>query len=175
MRKMFIIGGLFISSICLLIILFNSFLSLSDEKDYNFHVGIEQDGKLIEIKDGVVCLDKTEFSIIFEFNNPMGVLIHSSFKNKNYELASKTANKSELSGFEFYYGMAEYNFNPKKVLNIADDRLSYWYYEDDEENRFNSVEKVQNKLFCKRIIKYLYRYSHKSRVCRKTTLFGFCF
>jgi len=137
----------------LLIIFFS--LSSMNEKEKGFHVVIEQNGKLIEPKNGVVSIDKSEFNIIFEFNNPMGLLINGSFKKKTYKLASKGKHKSNLPGFQST-GMAEGLLNPGKEIFISDDAPNYWFYDDDKKNRFNSIEKVDGKLFCRRIIKNLY-------------------
>lgn len=147
--------------VALLIIFFCC--SSMNEKEKDFHVVIEQNGKLIESKNGVVSIDKSEFNILFEFNNPMGLLINGSFKKKTYKLASKGKHKSKLPGFQAT-GMAEGLSNPDKVIFISDDAPNYWFYDDDEKNRFNSTEKVDGKLLCRRIIKKFYDVKTKTTI-----------
>lgn len=130
-------------------------------KEKDFHVFIEQNGKLIEPINGVVNLDKSEFNLVFEFNEPMGLLINGSFKKKTYKLATKGKTKSLLPGFQ-NTGMAEGLLNPDKEIFLSNDSPNYWFYEDSEKNRFNSIEKVDEKLICKRTIKNLYEVDKKT-------------
>ena len=123
------------------------------EKD--FHVEVEQNGKLIEVINGEVTLEKEEFNLVFTLPEPMGLLLNSSFNKKTYKLASAGKPKSELPGFQTT-GMAEGLLNEDKEIIISDDSPSYWFYTDEEMNRFNSTEKVNGKLMCKRTIQNLW-------------------
>jgi len=151
-----------IFGITALLIIFLSSISMN-VKEQDFHVRIEQNGKLIEPINGLVTLDKSEFNIVFEFSEPMGLLLNGSFKKKTYKLASKGKPKSQLIGFQ-NTGMAEGLLNPDKEIFISNESPNYWFYDDDEENRFNSVEKINGKYLCKRIIQNLFNIDTKKNI-----------
>lgn len=128
------------------------------EKD--FHVTVEQFGQIIEPKRNTVKLDKAEFSIVLEFSEPMGLLISGAFDKKTFMLASKNIPKSELPGF-FNTGMAEGLLNPNKVILISEDSPSYWFYDDNENHRFDYVETINDTIICKRTIHNFYDVNSK--------------
>jgi hypothetical protein len=142
-----------INALALLVISILAFSWAIKEKD--FHVTIEQRGQIIRPINGEVSLDKSEFTIVCEFTQPMGLLINASFNKKTYELANKGKSKSELPGFE-NTGMAAELLNPNKEICLSEDAPNYWYYENNEENRFDTIDKVQGKIICKRIIQNLH-------------------
>lgn len=97
-------------------------------KQQGFHVRIEQHKKLIEPVNGLVTLDKSEFIIVFEFSEPMGLLLNGSFKKKTYKFASKGKSKSQLLGFQ-KTGMAEGLLNPVYLLHKQQyNRLGFLFY-----------------------------------------------
>lgn len=144
----------------LISIVFSLTSMIGKSKKKDFHVMVEQDGKMIEPKNGIVNVDKSEFNLVFKFNNPMGLLVNGSFKKKTYELAAKGIAKSKLPGFE-ETGMAEGLLNKDQEILISNSAPGYWYYENDEQSRFNSTEKKNGKLICKRIIKNFYDVNSK--------------
>jgi hypothetical protein len=87
-------------------------------KENDFRVYIEQNGKLMEPINGVVTLEKKSFNIVFEFNEPMGLLINGSFKSKTYTLASKGKTMSKLPGFHTT-GLAEGLLNHDKEMFVS--------------------------------------------------------
>ncbi len=145
-----------------ILILFICFISMN-VKEKDFHVRIEQNGKVFESINGLVTLDKKEFNIVFEFSEPMGLLINGSFYEKTYKLASKGIIKSELPGFK-NTGMAEGLLNPDKEILISDDSPNYWFYDDNEKNRFNSIEEAGGNILCRRIIQNLYDVETKTTI-----------
>lgn len=126
-------------------------LSSMCSKTPNFHVRVEQNGKIIKAKNRVITLDKEAFKFVFELSEPMGVLINTSFNETSYQQASKGMEMSELFGFE-NTGMAEAIFNPDKEILIANDAPSAWFYESEEMHRFDLVEKKKGQFWCTRII-----------------------
>ncbi len=132
-------------------------------KDKDFHVIIEQNGEFIEPNNGVVTLDKSTFNIVFEFNEPMGLLINGSFKKNTYMLATKGKHKSKLPGFH-HTGMAEGLLNPDKEIFISNDSPNYWFFDDNEKNRFNYIEKVDGKIICTRVIENFYDVHTKTNI-----------
>jgi len=70
------------------------------EKD--FHVEVEQNGKLIEVINGEVTLEKEEFNLVFTLPEPMGLLLNSSFNKKTYKLASAGRMLKNRSTLFFY-------------------------------------------------------------------------
>jgi len=146
MKKIISIATLLVFTFC--------FISMNS-KENDFRVFIEQNGKLIEPNNGVVTLEKKSFNIVFEFNEPMGLLINGSFKSKTYNLASKGKPMSKLPGFK-NTGFAEGLLNPDKDMFVSYEGPSCWFYDDPENNRFNFTEKVNGKIVCKRIIENLF-------------------
>ena len=139
----------------ILILAFTSMTVPTGQTDRDFHVTLEQNGKSIVPVNNVVTLDKSEFSLVFEFNAPMGLLINASFDNTTYQQAMEGKPKSSLLGFE-NTGMAEGLFNDSEEIFLSDEAPSYWFYEDEETHRFNSTEKKEGKIICKRTINNLY-------------------
>ncbi|MBN4052002.1 hypothetical protein JYT53_00715 [Cytophagaceae bacterium AH-315-L13] len=133
----------------------------SIEKD--FHVKIEQDGQIIEPINNKIILKRKEFSIVFEFSEPMGLLINGSFVKKTYKLASKNKPKTRLPGFQ-NTGMAEGLLNPDKEIFVSNDSPNYWFYDDNEKNRFNEIITIGDKIICKRIIQNLYDIGTKTNI-----------
>lgn len=132
-------------------------------KENDFHVIIEQDGKIIESNNGVVTLDKRPFTFVFEFNEPMGLLVNGSFEETTYKLATRGGKRSKLPGFQ-NTGMAEGLLNPEKEILISNESPSYWFYDDSENHRFNSIETVDGKLLCRRIIENLYNVDAQTNI-----------
>ena len=139
----------------LFIITLTSMMEPTSQTDRDFHVILEQNGKSIVPVNNVVTLDKSEFSLVFEFDAPMGLLINASFDKTTYQQAKEGKPKSTLQGFE-NTGMAEGLFNDSEEIFLSDEAPSYWFYEDETAHRFNTIEKKEGKIICKRTINNLY-------------------
>jgi len=106
------------------------------EKDPVFNVYVHQHDHEMEITDHTVTLDKESFVLVFRFSQPMGVLVNASFDSKTYDMAMKGEDLEKLPGFE-QTGMAEGLLNPDKEILLSDKAPCYWFYDNDEEHRFN--------------------------------------
>jgi hypothetical protein len=136
------------------------------ESSMKFNVTIEQNGVQKIIKNSEVALKPETFDIVFEFSEPMSVLVNASFNNKTFKLASKNAHLDKLPGF-IELGMAEGLNNSEKNLFIDDESPNFWFYDNDEFNRFNSIEKRGDKIICKRTIESLYVTESKTTIKMK--------
>jgi hypothetical protein len=116
-----------------------------------FTISFEQFGEKRNIFNDVVVLKKDSFDIIFEFPNRMGVLINASFDFRTFKLASEKVHLDKLPGFS-ETGMAEGLLNSDKEIFISASAPNYWFYDNDEFNRFNKVEKKDTAIICKRTI-----------------------
>lgn len=113
-----------------------------------FSVHFEQGTKVIEADDDVT-LKKEPFDIVFEFPEPMGVLMHASFNPETYNLALENKPLKKLPGFE-NTGMAEGLFNPDNEILLNATAPGYWFYDNDEAHRFNEAKEKSGKITCKR-------------------------
>ena len=122
-----------------------------DNKVMDFSISISQKGRMIEMKNNIVVLDDTTFNIILKFSEPMAVLVNASYNNETFTDAINNEPLSKLAGFK-ETGMAEVLFNPENRLLMKDRAPSYWHYESDSVNRFNTFSKDTNGITCTRTI-----------------------
>lgn len=148
----------YLLSIIFCIVLFNNILAQS-----NFSITFEQDGKAVEIINNEVKLNKKEFTIVFELSEPMGLLVNGSFDKQTYELALQNKPKTNLPGFE-ETGMAEGLLNADNDMMLSKSAPCYWFYDDEQQNRFNSVTKVESKYICKRNISSLFNIDNQKHI-----------
>ena len=113
-----------------------------------FSLHFEQGTKVIEADDEVT-LKKEPFDIVFEFPEPMGVLVHASFNPETYDEAIGGKLLKKLPGFE-NTGMAEEVFNKDNEILLNATAPGYWYYDNDEAHRFNEAKEKSGKITCKR-------------------------
>jgi hypothetical protein len=106
------------------------------EEDAN--LAIEQNDRRIEIKDGVVELEREAFSLHFELPENTRVILHASF---NPDLAERVEAGRPVDGqFAFQgRGMAEGVGNAERWLILTDDGYSYWPAPNANKHRFNEV------------------------------------
>ena len=121
----------------------------------SFSIAIEQNNKKISPLGGSVKLKKSPFRIIITLSEPMGVLINASFKADSYQKAKEGAIFSEIPGFK-NTGMAEGLNNMEKNMMIFDEAPSYWFYDDEETNRFDVTNEKNGQIICERLIKSFY-------------------
>ena len=131
-----------------LLISFVSTPRIDETSDKIFSVHFEQGTKVIEADDEVT-LKKEPFDIVFEFPEPMGVLVHASFNPETYNLALENKPLKKLPGFE-NTGMAEGLFNTDNEILLNATAPGYWFYDDDEAHRFNEAKEKSGKITCKR-------------------------
>jgi hypothetical protein len=120
-----------------------------------FTIRILQDGMEVPIKKNEVTLDKKPFVIEFSLVSPMGILVNASFDEQSFNI-SKNKKNGMIPGFH-ETGMAEDVFNKQKEIMISDQAPNYWYYETDEFNRFDKIEKKDGKIICTRTVEQLNR------------------
>jgi hypothetical protein len=131
------------------------------EKD--FHVTVEQNGKTIQSKNGELTLERKSFNLIFEFSEPMGLLINGSFENNTYEMAKNGIPKTRLKGF-LATGMADELFNPSKEILVSNDAPNYWFYDNERDHRFNKTKAEHGKIICTRTIENIYNVESKTNI-----------
>ena len=112
---------------------------------------IRQHGALIDLQEKIL-LKKEPFELVFDFHeDASAVLLNASFKPESYARAKKDAVAADLRGFG-NTAMAECLNNQELEMLISDDSPSYWYYDSEEDNRFDKVERSNNRLVCTRTI-----------------------
>lgn len=151
---------IFLTSSVSLLFLLNSFY-LTGQTEGVFSYTIEQNNSKIQTSGNVAKLKKEPFKIIITMSEPMGILINASFKPESYTLALKGASLSEIPGYTST-GMAEGINNPDKDMMICDDAPSYWFYDDDESNRFDLTYEQDEQIVCERQIKKFFIVENQS-------------
>lgn len=131
------------------------FITCTVTAQHKFKMYIEQNGYRIAAHKNTVKIDPGTFNIVFEFPEPMGVLVNGSRDQATYKAASRNESFEQLPGFS-ETGMAEGLGNKDKEIILAEYAPGFWFYDDDKTHRFNSVERKDGKLICKRTIENLY-------------------
>ena len=92
-----------------------------------FEVEILQYGKIIEVVDDVVELEKKEFQIRITLKKQDGVFMNASFKKDYFKLkADEPINDYEFIGQKT---MAEIEFNSHKELFVHDEYVTYLFFD----------------------------------------------
>lgn len=139
--------------ICFVILTGCSSTSIKEEANQNIiTMSIKQNDETVEIMDNTVQLRRAPFSFLFNFTQPDGLLVHASMDNSTYLKAESGKPLSELPGFK-NTSISEELFNKESVLYLSDDAPSYWYYTDETDSRFNSVQHEETGFTCRRDIK----------------------
>ncbi len=100
-----------------------------------FKFKIFQNGKEVVVKNHTVELEPTTFQLKFLFDDPMGILVHASFKDKTYKDIVTGKPLSQIAAMET--GMAEELYNPSESIIIEESAPSYWFFDNTEEHRFD--------------------------------------
>jgi hypothetical protein len=124
------------------------------EKQY-FQIGVFQNGKEELIIDHKVTIAKDAFSLLLKFEEAKDVVVNASFEPISYEDAAKGVSIETIKGFNQSW-LAESNLNPDKELQISDSAPSHWFYDNQEEHRFNNVKTVKGIVYCERIVENYY-------------------
>ncbi|HZG00403.1 MAG TPA: hypothetical protein VEY71_05335, partial [Chitinophagales bacterium] len=113
-----------------------------------FRVYFEQGTRVIEADDEVT-LKKEPFDIVFEFPEPMDMLVHASFNSETYDLALGAKQLKKLPGFaNVALDETESNEDNEMLLNAT--APARWFYTDDENHSFDDAKEKSGKLTCKR-------------------------
>lgn len=142
------------SAVCsLFIILINSGNTFK-EKLY-FQVSVLQNGKEELIVDHKLTIAKDVFSLLLKLDEAKDVVVNASFEPNSFDDAAQGLTLEEIKGFHQSW-LAESNLNPDKELQISDSAPSHWFYDSQEDHRFNSVKPLKNILICERIVENFY-------------------
>lgn len=120
----------------------------------NFNVTFFQNDEEVESSQGEVFLKKVPFTIRLELPENCGIFVNASKDSKTYFEALEGLNLDKLNGFKGE-GFSEEFFNSKELLFLSNNSPNYWYYNSDEDNRFNSVKKENEKFICIRKVSNL--------------------
>ncbi len=132
-----------------------------------FTVHIVQDGKEISQAGGVSLLKKEPFTLVFELDTPIAILVNASFNNASYQAAKQGLPLESVQGFT-ETGMAEGTFNSEKDIMVNDMAPSYWYYDGPKDHRFDSVAVKDGHYTYYRTIANTYEVkNHKAKPIRK--------
>jgi hypothetical protein len=129
-----------------------SSISYKPKENPRFNISFYQDGQKIELIDNTLILNKKEFDIRFELNQPMGIHVATSYNNEAFERAQRGFTLDQIPVFEST-GMAEEENNKDIEVLMSNESTSYWYYDNDKENRFNKIEKKEGKIIVTRSIR----------------------
>lgn len=124
------------------------------EYDY-FKVEILQDGKSLDFYDNMVEAYKYPFVIKITMKEEMMIYINISGNNRAYQMAESNQDFAKLLEVDGrWMGGAEYrdNKNNSFVLQINEERWQNWYYYDEENSRFDMIERVGDEIICYRTI-----------------------
>jgi hypothetical protein len=128
-----------------------------------FNISIVQGGVKVPIINNEVILSKSSFDIVIDMPKPDGVLLNASTNKKTATLALKNKVQAKLPGFK-ETGMAEALLNSDKEIILAETAPSFWYYDNGNEHRFNSVIKSDSGLKCIRTVENLYDRKTKNTI-----------
>ena len=114
-------------------------------------VYLEQDGRIINIIDDTAEIRKKQFRFVFNFRQPDSVLVNASYNPESFENARGGTELVLIPGFT-NTGIAEELFNTEYFMFISDDSPNYWYFSDDSDSRFDSVQKDESGYKCTRTV-----------------------
>ena len=117
----------------------------------SFAVGFEQSGRFIPVINHQVTLQKKSFTVVVFFRQPDDILVNASLTTESFDAAKAGAALSAIPGFA-NLGMAEESFNPRTLLILSKDSPHYWYYQDENDHRFNDIIPKDGQLICRRLI-----------------------
>ncbi|SFJ87390.1 hypothetical protein [Myroides guanonis] len=114
---------------------------------------IVQDGKIISVKDNSVLLDKETFQLVFTLKHEEGVLVHASFNPYTFNEVSNGVLVDDIETLGM--GMAAGLYNPSESLVVEDSAPSYWFYDSEDEHRFDSYMELRDSMECIRTVSNL--------------------
>lgn len=127
-----------------------------------FKVAVEQNGTVVPIEDGVIRLKKAPFNFTFTLTRPTPIQVAASLDPGRFDLARQGAPMHEF--MKSGTGAAEGLFNEHKLLFVGKNHTNYWYYDSDEDNRFDLVKHTEGSISCRRTIESLFLTDEGKRV-----------
>ena len=117
-----------------------------------FRIAFEQGGQYFFLTDNSISLKKEPFSIFVYLNVPDGILVNASFYDDSFNAMTNGVPESEIPGFQRNTLPDEIS-NSNNMLFISRHSPSYWYYINEHDNVFNSIERIsRNIILCERKI-----------------------
>jgi len=117
----------------------------------SFILGVEQDGRMLPIRDHQVVLKRKPFVIVVVFPVPDAVLVSASLRPDSFEAARRGEPFSAIPGFAGTRARQEL-FNRDKTLVVGDDVHQNWQYSSEKVHNFDSVTTRDRALFCRRTV-----------------------
>jgi hypothetical protein len=128
-----------------------------------FNIIVVQGGVTVPVVNSEITLSKSPFDIVINMPKPDGVLVNASTNKKSATLALKNKIQVKLPGFK-ETGMAEALLNPDKEIILTETAPSFWFYDNENEHRFNNVIKSDSGLKCIRSVENLYDRKTKNTI-----------
>ena len=128
-----------------------------------FQVKISQHGDTLSVAENVIELERAPFDIIVMMPPKTHLLVSASYNDRTFNMAQSGAAMNSMPGFS-ETAMAEGLFNADRELMVFYYAPSYWYYEDDYDNRFNRTKQKNNQVQCVRTIEYINSLTHDKRL-----------
>lgn len=135
----------------LVVLVFGSLSAKSKTETSRFK--IVQNGRIVSLKGNSVLLDKETFQLVFTLKHEEGILVHASFNPYTFNEVSNGVLVDDIETLGM--GMAAGLYNPSESLVVEDSAPSYWFYDSEEEHRFDSFQNVVRGIECIRTISNL--------------------
>lgn len=129
----------------------------------DFSVQVLQRGEERAVIDHSVRLQKKAFTIVVHFSKPMGILVGAALNDRTWLPAVRREAIDDLPAFR-ETGMAEGRFNDQNDILLSDRAPSYWYYENPDDHRFNTVRVDKNGITAFREIESFYDVSTRASI-----------
>ena|ERR1051326_2613193 len=126
----------------------------------SFTYRILQDGVEVPLKKNSVTLRKKPFVIEFTIPGPLAIFVNASLSDKSYRIAKTKKPYTAIPGFT-ETGMAESNFNSEKEIMLNDAAPNYWFYENENQHRFDNVKPGTGNFVCSRTVEKFYDVGQK--------------
>lgn len=121
-------------------------------KPTDIGISFIQNGQVVIPVNGVLTLNKSEFDVVLNSKTRIDVFVNASKNNTIYTKALQANPLTESEMFQYRAAIAEYLFNPDKDIFVSDEGTSIWFYEGDENHKFNNVEVKDNQFAFTRTI-----------------------
>ncbi len=124
-------------------------------------IAIFQNGREIKINDDTVDIKKNVFAVVIIFNSPDSVLVSASFEPETFNALQYGNPMEKVPGLQ-NAAIAEELFNKDGVLYVSKTTPGIWYYADDNDHRFNKIDKINSRFYCRRDIKKIIQLDNKN-------------
>lgn len=122
---------------------------------------IYQNEELINEERGIYYLKRSEFDLVFNLVNiKNSFLVNFSTDETSYKQALSGANSKDILAY-YHTGMAEGLFNEDFRVILRDNASHAFFYDDENNHRFNKVEKNGNIYSLTRTVQKIYDFESK--------------